>query len=99
MGRGRWRIEVDRALRARYFNLEIAMEPKRTGDGPKSLSPRVGGCVPAVTGFAKALNFGRQVRGQKATAESARRPIGKWKRMTEDGVRAADTAGSSRGVR
>jgi hypothetical protein len=51
MGRGRWRIEVDRALRARYFNLEIAMEPKRTGDGPKSLSPRVGGCVPAVTGL------------------------------------------------
>ena len=66
MGRGRWRIEVDRALRARYFNLEIAMEPKRTGDGPKSLSPRVGGCGLGVTGAGVDCELG-QARGQKAT--------------------------------
>ena len=82
MGRGRWRIEVDRALRARYFNLEIAMEPKRTGDGPKSLSPRVGGCGAGSNWVCEGVELWQA--GQRSESHG-------WKRMTEDGVRAADT--------
>ena len=52
---------------AKKLKGETLSRAERTGDSPKSLNPRMGGCVPGVTGFANALNFGRQVRGRKAT--------------------------------